>query len=184
MKERIEKAGRVAESVLRATGRVASWSLVALAAAILANVVLRYVLNRPLTVLAELQWHLYALGATAGMACAMTGNSHVRVDFLYGRFPAGLRRAVDTFSIVVLLLPLCVFLAVEGYAFMELARGTNEGSPSGGLPHRWIVKSLIPAGAMLLGVAALAKLAVIWCGDDHYRDAPPPPEPSHPDLPG
>ncbi|MGK0186085.1 MAG: TRAP-type mannitol/chloroaromatic compound transport system permease small subunit [Verrucomicrobiales bacterium] len=168
--------------ILRATGLVekaivllssiVAWLFAVLLLAILANVALRYLFDRPLTTLSELQWHLYACTAMIGLSYALITDAHVRVDLLYARFSETLRKVVETVSLLLLLIPLCVFLAVHGWEFAETAWRLGESSAlPGGLPFRWVVKGIIPFGAAVLLLASLARCVRLWVSSDETGDS-------------
>ena len=143
--------------------RSVAWLFGLLLLAILANVALRYLFDRPLTWLSELQWHLYACTAMVGLSYAVVTNAHVRVDLLYSHFPEWIRKTVETASLALLLIPLCVFLAMHGWEFTSTSLRLGESSAlPGGLPFRWMVKGLIPVGACFLLIAALTRCLRIW----------------------
>lgn len=159
-------AGHV-ERVMALFSSAISWLFAVLLLAILANVALRYLFDRPLTVLSELQWHLYACTAMVGLSHAMANDAHVRVDLLYSRLSLTARRIVETASILLLLIPLCVFLVAHGWDFAATSWRLGESSVlPGGLPFRWIVKGLIPLGATMLVLSSLARCVRLWVRDE------------------
>ena len=163
---------RSLEPGLLALTRSFAWLLGILLLAILGNVVLRYLFDHPLTKFSELQRHLYAFTAMVGVSYALMTDAHVRVDLLYGRFPLNVRRSIETVSLLVLLVPLCVFLIIEGWEFTATSWRLGESSAlPGGLPFRWVVKGLIPAGSGCLLLAALVRCARIWSPDVDEAEA-------------
>lgn len=113
----------------------------------------------------ELKWHLCgALFMLSGAYC-LERNAHVRVDTLYaGRSPLT-KAVIDALGIIVLLWPLLI--AVVCYGFENTADAFSHGEASndaGGLPYRWIIKSTIPLGFLLLFLQSVAVLLrALYC---------------------
>jgi len=111
------------------------------------------------TWLEELQWHFYAAAMLFGLSCALVNDSHVRVDILYDRFSSRGKRIIEIISIVFLLGPFVFVVFVHSLPFVADAWRVMEGSDSaGGLPYRFIIKSIIPIGFGLLALAAASRL--------------------------
>ena len=144
-------------------GRITAWSSFARALVMGGNVVLRYVFHTGTVWSQELEWHLMAPICMLGLSYAILKDGHVQVDILYGHFPERVKRIVDLVSallvvaVVGILLKLSIPYVLQSYSI-------GEGSPDpGGLPHRWILKSMLPFGFLLLlvqSVAALLRAAV------------------------
>jgi TRAP-type mannitol/chloroaromatic compound transport system permease small subunit len=92
----------------------------------------------------ELQWHLYALGWMIGLAYALKLDGHVRVDVLADRLAPRTRAWIELFGLLLLVLPLCYIMLTYGWPFVQRSWQLNEVSAApGGLPARWIIKSVI-----------------------------------------
>jgi TRAP-type mannitol/chloroaromatic compound transport system permease small subunit len=154
-------------SIVFRIGRIFSWALVLLLLAIIVNVVLRYVFSRDMIALAELQWHFYAVLVMISLAYAQKENAHVRVDLIHRHFSPGIKRFVEIFSLLFLLIPLMVFVFIEGLEFTQEAFRLGEKSPApGGLPMRWIIKAFIPIGAALLIINSVARIIRLSTGSE------------------
>lgn len=147
------------EAIVDACGRFFSWSWIILMALVVGNVVLRYVANASLVALEELQWHVYAIGFMVGLSYCVLQDGHVRVDVLAERLPAKKRALIEVLGTGLMLIPFCVFVLVYAYPFVERAYLINEvsGAP-GGLPMRWVIKSVILFAFGLLLISAVARL--------------------------
>lgn len=153
--------GRLLETVVEWSGRVAMLLLLAMVLLIATNVVLRYLFAIGPVSLQEVEWHLMAPVALIGSAYALRYGAHVRVDICYDRFGERTKVLVDLFSAVGLLLTagLVFWLSLN---FVDQAYWIGEGSPDpGGLPHRFLLKAMIPLGFALLILQSLAH--VILC---------------------
>jgi len=136
----------------------ATWIL--LIGIILANVVMRYVLGGSLVALEELQWHLYAFGFMVGLSYTLVHDQHVRVDVLAEKWTKQRRAKIEIAAMLLLLMPFAAIILYDSISFIEFSIRLNEKSRSpGGLPYRWIIKSVIPLAMGLLILAALARTA-------------------------
>jgi len=131
---------------------------------------LRHAFGVGLIELEELQWHLYALGFLMGLVACATRDRHVRVDVLRERMPERLRDWIDLYGILLLQLPFLILVFWSALPFVADSFVVGERSPSaGGLPFRWLLKSVLPLSFALLGAATLAQLVHVWrrLFDDH-----------------
>ncbi len=143
-----------------------AWLNVALILLILISVVLRYAFHRnalllwwPLVPMEELQWHFYAIPIMLGLAYAVTNDTHIRIDIVRMHMSKRLQYIVEILGILLLLMPCVVILFNFGIDFVAYAYTLGEGSESSmGLPHRWIVKSVIPLTMLLIMIASVARL--------------------------
>lgn len=159
----------VIDVTIRTIGNVVCWGAVILVAVIILQVVLRYGFSHGLVVLEELQWHLYAVGVMFGLSYAQVTDSHIRVDLFHMQFSDRTRRWVEILGILVLLLPFCVIMFVQGLDFLSESWRVNERSDAPlGLCCRWAIKSVIPISMGLLILAAASRLIhdvwVLWKG--------------------
>lgn len=82
---------------------------------------------------------------------------HIRIDILSGRWSERTRAWVELVGCFVLLLPWLGLLLWASWPFVRLSWLVHEPSPqAGGLPGYYLVKSVIPLFALLLGLQALA----------------------------
>ncbi|PCJ45822.1 MAG: hypothetical protein COA99_04025 [Moraxellaceae bacterium] len=86
-------------------------------------------------------------------------NGHVRVDVFYRQFSAKSQATVDIFGSLVLLMPVCGFILYTSIDYVEFAWRIQEKSQEAeGLPFVWLLKTLIPAMAILLIFQALLEV--------------------------
>ena len=144
----------------------AAWFNVLLIFLILFAVILRYGFHRnqlllgfPLVPLEELQWHLYSVPFMFGLAYAITNNTHIRIDIVHMRMSDKLQHFFEIFGILFLLLPCLVVLLDFTFDYAVYSYTHNESSQSTmGLPHRWIVKTVLPLSFTLMIIATVARL--------------------------
>ncbi|SDU32026.1 TRAP transporter small permease subunit [Stappia sp. ES.058] len=117
----------------------------------------------------DLQWHIFAMVVLFGGVYAYRDREHVSVDFLAAHFSKRRKAWVDMLCDLVFLLPFCAIIVWFGTKFAYRSYLTGEGSTYGGMIDRWFVKACIPAGFLLLGTLALARIlsaAVFLFGRD------------------
>mgnify|MGYP001220849125 CR=1 FL=1 len=143
-----------------------AWLNVVLIFLILITVTLRYgfhrnelLLNWPLVPMEELQWHFYSVPFMFGLAYAITNDSHVRIDIFRAKMPKRFKHIFEILGILLLLLPCTIILFDFSLDYTIYAITHHESSQSTmGLPHRWIVKSVIPLSMLLIMIASVARL--------------------------
>jgi TRAP-type mannitol/chloroaromatic compound transport system permease small subunit len=138
---------------------VINWIWVLLVLLIVLNVVLRYIVGTSMIWMEELQWHLYAIGWMIGLAYALKLDGHVRVDVVADRLSRRTRGWIELIGLLVLVLPLCYIMLVYGWPFVLRSWTLGEVSAApGGLPYRWIIKSVILFAFALLAIAAISRI--------------------------
>ena len=94
-----------------------------------------------------------------GAAVTMGADQHVRVDVFYRRFNARQRAWVNTLGHIIFTLPLCALIGVSSLGYVSDSWSALEASPEpGGLPLVYVLKTLIPAMAVLLALQAIAQV--------------------------
>ncbi len=140
-------------------GRNVAWGYFVLMLIIIAQVVLRKGFSGGLIALEELQWHLYAVGFMFGIPYAQAKNSHVRVDLFAAHFSRPVQHCVEILGMIVLVLPLVFVVVYHSLDFVYDAWRTGESSDApAGLPYRYLIKSVIPASFILLGLAVVSRI--------------------------
>lgn len=146
------------ERAVDLVGRAASWLALVIVAVMAANVVLRYLFSYGSVWAQELEWHLLAPLILFGIPYALLKGEHVRVDVLYAKFSARNQLRVEAASQLLGILIAAAFVWLSlGYVQQAWAIGEQSPDP-GGLPYRWALKALIPAGFTLLLLQSLATL--------------------------
>ncbi len=140
-----------------------SWIWLALIAVIVSAVVLRFAFGIGRIELEELQWHLYAAGFLMGIVACATKDRHVRVDVLRERMSPRLRDWIELYGILLLQFPFLILVFVSALPFVADSFLVGERSASaGGLPFRWLLKSMLPFTFALLFVTSSLGLARVW----------------------
>ena len=150
------------DSLNARTAWLARWSVLLMLAIGLWNVLGRYIgsaigINLSSNGLIEAQWYLFDVIFLLGMGWTLQKDGHVRVDVLQSRWSARRRNRQDLTGLLLLLLPFAFGVMAISIAPALRSWSIGELSPDpGGLPRTWI-KSLIPLGFLLLGLAGVAE---------------------------
>jgi TRAP-type mannitol/chloroaromatic compound transport system permease small subunit len=172
-------AGRVADAIDRVTAvvaRAAVWCCLYAVLAEFAVVLLRYALG-----IGSIKLQESALYAHAGLfmlaaAWTLQIGGHVRVDVFYASARPRARALVDLLGALFFLLPFATTLAVLSLPYVERSWSILERSrEASGLPFVYLLKTLIPAFALLIGLQGVAqalRAALVLTGSPADPSAP------------
>jgi TRAP-type mannitol/chloroaromatic compound transport system permease small subunit len=105
----------------------------------------------------EAQWYLFAASFLLTGGYVLNHDGHVRVDVFREKLSARAIWLIEIIGLVLLVLPFCVIVVWAAAGPVATSWRIHEMSPDpGGLPRMW-VKSLVPLGAVLLGLQTLAR---------------------------
>ena|SRR5690625_988080 len=122
-------------------------------------VLLRYFFGFSYIWLNESVLYMHGTLFMLGAGYTLLVDEHVRVDIFYSRASARGKALIDTFGHLFLLLPSMIVLLYWSWPSVRRSWSVLEGSISvGGIPASFLLKSLIPAFAVLLIVQAVARL--------------------------
>ena len=151
------------DPVITWIGNAVSWIWIVLLAVIVINVFMRYALGEGRIEFEEIQWHLYSIGFMIGLGYAVVHDAHIRVDIVHERLSPLTRAWIDLYGILLFVLPFTALMLIYAVPFIADSFATSETSPSpGGLPYRWLIKSMLFVGFALLGLAAVSRLTRLW----------------------
>jgi len=166
----------VADGLNEWIGRVAAWLVLGTVLVCFAVVVLRYGFGIGYIWMQDLYVWQHATVFMLGAGYTLLHQGHVRVDILYARGSPRARAWVDIVGTLIFLFPFLIVLAVESGPFITASWAILESSPqSQGLPGAFLLKTLIWAFCLLLGVQGLALVArrvLFLTGDGRYAPAP------------
>jgi len=144
-------------------GRSISWIWLLLLLTIVFNVVLRYVFGEGRIELEEIQWHLYSTGFLLGIGYTFQIDGHIRVDVVHERLSPRTQAWLELYGILLCVLPFVALVLIYSVPFVATSFELGEVSVSpGGLPYRWVIKSMLTIGFALLLLAALSRLTQVW----------------------
>lgn len=155
-------------------GRLAAWCLIPLMLVIVGDVVMRRYFAIGSIRLQELEWHLHTVLFMLCLGYAYLADAHVRIELVREHIGERAQLFVEAAGIVFLLLPLCWVLIDYSADLVTRSYTTGERSPHpSGLPHRWLIKLVMPVGYALLALSAVSILLrtfVILFGPPEQRD--------------
>ena len=144
------------DKVTWAAGKLAVLLLLLLIALVGWNVLGRYLVGGGSVALQELEWHLLAPVALLGITLLVLEKGHVRVDMVYDKLSERTQTWLDLISMICGLVMALLFIKYSA-GFVESSWSLREGSADpGGLPARYLLKAMIPAGFALFALQCLA----------------------------
>ena len=147
----IAKSFHLLESLIRWIGYIAAAALVALTLLVVYDALMRYLFQSGSIALQELEWHLFDVVIMLGIAYTLQRASHVRVDIFYDRYTERTRHIVNIIGALFFILPFSLLIIYVGFDFVLISFEQMEASSDpGGLPYRFVVKSLMPLSFLLL----------------------------------
>jgi TRAP-type mannitol/chloroaromatic compound transport system permease small subunit len=158
MKDTIQRIADGIDRTTAAIGRVAAWCCLFIVLAEFAVVVMRYVFGIGSIRLQESV--LYAHAALFMLAAAWTlqTDGHVRIDILYAKANPRTKALIDLAGALVFLLPVTAVIGVLSLPYVARSWSILEGSrEASGLPFVYLLKTLIPLFALLLGLQGVAQ---------------------------
>ncbi|MDX5363204.1 MAG: TRAP transporter small permease subunit [Pseudazoarcus pumilus] len=154
---KLERTADRIESFIDWSGRLTSWLILALVLLIATEVLLRYTMSFGAVWAQELEWHLLAVISLWGIAYTQKHDAHVRVDIVYQTFSQKTKDWMEFLSAALLMAPMSFYFAWLAVRFVTQSYDMGEISPDpGGLTHRWILKSFVISGFILLGIQSIA----------------------------
>lgn len=122
----------------------------------------------------EMEWHLHAALFLLCLGYGYVRNSHVRIELMRERFDLETRAWTEFIGCIVFLLPYASLVLYFSIDFAHRSYEMNEVSSAlTGLPYRWVIKSFVPLGMILLllaGFAVAARNAVFLFGPPDLRE--------------
>jgi len=147
-------AAPVFETITRGAGRIVMWFLLIMAMVQFGVVVLRYVFGINYIFMQESITYLHGAVFLLAGGYALLTNDHVRVDIFYREAPEKRKALVDFLGTYLLLFPVCLLLLWTSSPYVAASWAVGEGSnESSGIQAVFIIKSFIPAFAVLLALA-------------------------------
>jgi TRAP-type mannitol/chloroaromatic compound transport system permease small subunit len=158
-----------------AIGRTAAWAALFIVLMQFVVVVLRYAFGIGSIWLSESIIYGHAALYMLAAAWTLRENGHVRVDVFYSEASARTKAMIDLVGALVLLLPFMLVLAAfavpyvaRSWAILERSRETS------GLPVVFLLKTLIPAFAILFalqGMSQAMRAAQVLAGERASKGA-------------
>ena len=139
-----------------AIGYLCSMLMILMVLNVFYDVVMRYFFNDVSIGMQELEWHLFAAMFMFGIGYTLKEDGHVRVDVFYEKMSIRTKSYINIFGGLVFVLPITLLTLYFGWDYTHEAYEMGEGSADpGGLPHRFIVRGIIPASSIFLILCVL-----------------------------
>jgi TRAP-type mannitol/chloroaromatic compound transport system permease small subunit len=162
------------DALNRRIGRGAAWLVLLCILASAGTATLRYLADWGSNALIEVQWFLFGLVFLLCAPWALRENAHVRVDILYWHLPLRVRLVVDLLGGLLFLLPVCLLITRDAWAYFLISFAQQEGSPNpGGLPW-WPMKLVIPVAFALLAAQGMSEIIKSVAALTGHRTQPAP----------
>ncbi len=154
-------------------GHAIAWLLVLMVVVQSLIVILRYGFDIGSIALQDSVSYLHAACFMLGVAYTLKINGHVRVDIFYRQFSPQKKAAINLLGAVLFVMPLCVFIFITSFQYVQQAWQFKEhSSDAGGLPYVYLLKTLIPlmaAGLLLQSIAEIGRSILTLL--NHKQDA-------------
>ena len=147
----------VLEAISAWMGCAVSWLSLFMVLVTFLVVVLRYAFDLGWIAMQESVTYMHAALFMLAAAYTLQRGGHVRVDIFYQKLSRRGRAWVDLLGTLLLLAPVCVYLAWSGWDYVSESWAVHEGSrEAGGIPAVYLLKSLILVMPLLLLLQGLA----------------------------
>lgn len=147
----------LAEAVSRGAGRLVMWLAFAMAFVQFAGVILRYVFGVSILAMTESVTYMHGAVFLIAAGYALLSDDQVRVDIFYRDAPPKRKALIDLLGTYLFLFPVCLLILWTASAYVGQSWAVREGSTEqSGIPALFLLKSCIPAFAVLLMFAGFA----------------------------
>ena len=145
------------DSVSRSVGNAVAYAAIAMALVTTTVVILRYGFGQGAIAAQESVLYLHGALFMLGGAPTLLADKHVRVDVFYRNFTDRQKHWVNTIGHTMFTLPFCTLILFGSWGYVSESWSIMESSPEpGGIPAVFLLKTLIPAMALLLALQAVS----------------------------
>ena len=150
---------RFLEKTVTICGKLGSWLAIPLISIIIFDIITRRFFVLGSTKLQEMEWHLHTSLFLLVLGYAYLKDAHVRIEIVREKYSVTVKAILETLGIMFFLIPYTILVIYFGIDFVQRSFSVNEVSSAlTGLSHRWIIKSFIPLGMLLLFLAGFSLL--------------------------
>ena len=150
---------RFADRVSTWVGKAVAWLIILLMATVCVEVVKRYIFNMPTAWIFDATNMIYGTLFMLTGAYALSQDSHVRGDFLYGKFKPRTQASLDLALGLLFFLPGIAALIYAGWDYAGQSYAINEHSSiTAEGPPVWQFKFVIPIAGALVMFQGLAEM--------------------------
>ena len=159
MLKNLLKMSRFLEKIVHFFGKLGSWLALPLIFIIIFDIITRRFFVLGSTKLQEMEWHLHTSLFLLVLGYAYLKDAHVRIEIVREKYSLIIKTILEILGIIIFLIPYTLLVIYFGIDFVKRSFGMNEVSSAlTGLSHRWIIKSFIPIGMLLLFLAGTSLL--------------------------
>lgn len=152
----LQKAEAIINRFSEVLGKFSAILFILLLLNVFYDVIMRYLFNDVSIGMQELEWHLYATIFMLGIPYTLLKEGHVRVDIIYDNLNKRKQAWINLLGTILLLIPFSLLVAKYGIDFTleSYELGERSGDP-GGLPYRWLIKSVIPIAFIAITISGI-----------------------------
>ena len=147
------------EKLVSIIGKFGSWLAIPLISIIIFDIITRRFFVLGSTKLQEMEWHLHTSLFLLVLGYAYLKDAHVRIEIVREKYSIIVKAVLETLGIMIFLIPYTLLVIYFGIDFVQRSFSVNEVSSAlTGLSHRWIIKSFITIGMLILFLAGVSIL--------------------------
>ena len=151
------------DALNRRIGSACAWLATAMVVVQFAVVVSRYVFGVSSLMLQESLTYMFSVLFLIGAGYTLLRDGHVRVDIFYRTAKPSHKALVDFLGSLLFLMPCCILILFISSPYVAASWAVLEGSKeTSGIPGVFLLKSLIPAFAVLLLMQGIANALRAW----------------------
>ncbi|MFK5925694.1 MAG: TRAP transporter small permease subunit [Desulfuromusa sp.] len=155
---------RMIDGLNTKVGYAISWLSTVLVLVVCYDVFTRYFLRKSSVGVQELEWHIFAVLFLLAAAYTLKVDNHVRVDVIYTQLSPRGKAWINLFGGLIFLIPFSILVIWASTGFISMSWAIQETSPDpGGLPYRYLLKAMIPAGFSLILLQGIALILRSFC---------------------
>jgi TRAP-type mannitol/chloroaromatic compound transport system permease small subunit len=155
-----ERLAPLFETITRTAGRLVMWLILAMALVQFAVVILRYVFGLSFIAMQESITYMHGAVFLLAAGYALLTDDHVRVDIFYRGASPRKKALIDFAGTYFLLFPVTLLILWTASGYVGSSWSVGEGSQEqSGVQAVFIVKSMIPAFALLMAMAGFVNAA-------------------------
>lgn len=146
----------ILRKIIDSVGHLCSLLMLLMVLNVFYDVIMRYFFNDVSIGMQELEWHLFGAMFMFGIGYTFKEDGHVRVDVFYDQMTIRSQAFVNIFGSIIFALPITLLILYFSIDYTYQAYEMGEGSADpGGLPYRWIIRSVIPISSVFLTLSII-----------------------------
>lgn len=161
---------KIIDSINEWIGRVSSFSILILTAIVAAEVILRYVFNRPTLCGFEYTKYIYGFHFMIVSGYVLLHKGHVSIDILYSKVSKKIQIIMDIVSYLIFFFPFVSIMLWQGILFAQKSWAVLERDWTICESPVYPAKTIIPVAILLLLLQGLStfikKLYLLFKGED------------------